>query len=392
MFPRMKKLNYIGIACFVFLLTGIHPVFAAGPPIPSSMDNTMAIFLVVLAFLLLICISILANVLLYTAKAKIEKEKINKEGLKIIPLVLFLLLANEMSARAGDLETATAPVTGSAIAGMSSFAFYMIMSVIFLELLVILVMLFYVKSFLKEEKMVLAKEVSPVTIKKPSINWWTKLNRFKPVEQEADIDLGHNYDGIRELDNRLPPWWIYGFYLTIIIACIYLYRFHVSHTGATNIEEYQASVIKADNDIKDYLVKKGDAVDENTVVLLTSPDDIASGKTIFTITCVACHKATGGGDVGPNLTDDYWLHGGGIKNIFKTIRYGSGAMPQWQNSYSNKQIAQLASYVKSLKGTNPPNPKAPQGDLYKEEPVINKLSADSTGKQNKTVTSASMNR
>ena len=150
--------------------------------------------------------------------------------------------------------------------------------------------------------------------------------------------------------------------------------------------------MEADKDIDKYLEKKGDDVDENTVVILASPDDIASGKAIFTITCVACHKATGGGDVGPNLTDDYWLHGGGIKNIFKTIRYGAVAMPQFQNSYSNIQIAHLASYVKSLKVTNPPIPKAPQVDLYKDAPVITNFSVDSTGNHKKAVRGLSVNR
>jgi cytochrome c oxidase cbb3-type subunit 3 len=198
------------------------------------------------------------------------------------------------------------------------------------------------------------------------------------MEQEADLDLGHDYDGIRELNNRLPPWWLYGFYITIVIAGIYLWRFHVSHTGMSSKEEYEASVLTADHDIKEYLAKKGESVDENTVTILSASEDIAAGKSIFIKSCVACHKESGAGDVGPNLTDDYWLHGGDIKSVFKTIRYGINAMPQWQNSYSNKQIAQLASYVKSLKGSNPANPKAPQGELYKEEATPAKPAADSS--------------
>jgi cytochrome c oxidase cbb3-type subunit 3 len=119
--------------------------------------------------------------------------------------------------------------------------------------------------------------------------------------------------------------------------------------------------------IQEYLKLKGDAVNENTVTVLTGAEDMAAGKKIFTTSCAACHKEAGGGDVGPNLTDDYWLHGGDVKNIFKIVKYGVNAMPQWQNAYSNKQLAQVASYVKSLKGTNPPNPKPAQGELYKEE-------------------------
>ena len=204
-----------------------------------------------------------------------------------------------------------------------------------------------------------------------------RLNSFRPAEQEADIDLGHDYDGIRELDNRLPPWWLYGFYITIIVGVIYLYRFHVSHTAPGSGEEYAAAVASADQEVKEYLKKKGDLVDENTVTLLTSEAALAEGKTIFMKSCVACHKEDGRGDVGPNLTDDYWLHGADVKSVFKTIRYGINAMPKWETSYSNKEIAALTSYVKSLKGTHPANAKAPQGVLVSEEAAPAKPAADS---------------
>jgi cytochrome c oxidase cbb3-type subunit 3 len=165
-----------------------------------------------------------------------------------------------------------------------------------------------------------------------------------------------------------------------------LWRFHISHTGPSSIEEYEKSVATADAQIKEYLKKKGESVDENTVTILTAPAELSAGKAIFTKSCVTCHKETGAGDVGPNLTDDYWLHGGDIKSIFKTIRYGINAMPQWQNAYSNKEIAEVASYVKSLKGTNPPNAKSPQGELYKDNVIPEKTKADSTtAKNNKTV-------
>jgi len=216
--------------------------------------------------------------------------------------------------------------------------------------------------------------------KKRLAGLWKGLNRFKPVEQEADIDLGHDYDGIRELDNRLPPWWLYGFYATIIVAGIYLYRFHVSHSGPSSIQEYETAVARADIEVKEYLKSKGESVDENTVSLLKDPGDIEEGKTFFAKSCVACHNEGGAGNVGPNLTDDYWLHGGDIKSIFKTIRYGINAMPQWQNSYSNKQIAELASYVKTLKGTKPANAKAPQGVLEADNVSSGKPATDSTAK------------
>ena len=251
-------------------------------------------------------------------------------------------------------------------------------SVIFLELLVIMVLLMNIKFLLKKEEQKLIPEAEMEIIKRNKLSWWDKFNKLRPVSQEADLDLGHDYDGIRELNNRLPPWWLYGFYLSIIIAVIYLWRFHVSHTGPSSIEEYESSVATAELKVQEYLKTKGENVDENTVTLLTDPADIQAGKAIFTnpINCVPCHREDGGGIVGPNLTDDYWLYGGSIKDIFKTIKYGTNkGMRSWKDDFSARQIAQVASYVKSLHGTNPPNPKEPAGDLYKEE--VSKPAADS---------------
>jgi len=238
-------------------------------------------------------------------------------------------------------------------------------TIIFVELLVILVLLYNIRFLLRADKVKVTEAEASMAGRGLLRDWWSRLNRFKPVAQEADIALDHEYDGIRELDNRLPPWWLYGFYATIIFGVIYLWRYHVSHSAPLSKDEFEIAVKKADEEVKAYLAQKGESVDENTVTVSVDAADIAEGKKIYTSSCVACHKADGGGMVGPNLTDDHWLHGGDIKSIFKTIKYGINAMPQWQTSYSNKQIAQVASYVMSLHGTNPPGAKAPEGRLFK---------------------------
>ncbi|MEO5595067.1 MAG: cbb3-type cytochrome c oxidase N-terminal domain-containing protein [Chitinophagaceae bacterium] len=348
------------------------------PPFHSSMDNPVMIGFIILMLILLLIIFMLAHLLLGIAQVKMKNEKEKTTVNKIIvPAVLLLFFfGNPLLAQ----NTASAVATATQIiAGVSATAFYIMASVTFLELLVIWVLLMNVRILLKVEKQKAERpEAVPVFWKARFKKWWIKLNSFKAADQEADIDLGHDYDGIRELDNRLPPWWLYGFYLTIIVAGIYFYRFHVSHTGQTGVQEYETAVAKADIEVKEYLKSKGESVDENTVTLLTEPGDIAEGKTFFVKSCVACHNEGGAGNVGPNLTDDYWLHGGDIKSVFKTIRYGINAMPQWQNSYSNKQIAELSSYVKSLKGTKPANPKAPQGLLETEGSEPDRPSTDST--------------
>jgi cytochrome c oxidase cbb3-type subunit 3 len=192
--------------------------------------------------------------------------------------------------------------------------------------------------------------------------------------------LDHDYDGIRELDNALPPWWKYGFYVTIVVAVIYLLRFHMWGTGPSPEQEYATEMEKAQIQIQEYMAKAKDLVDENNVSLADA-SGISAGNALYQKTCVACHGQKGEGGVGPNLTDDYWIHGGSMNDIFKTIKYGfpDKGMQSWQAQFSPKQIQQISSFVKSLHGTNPSNPKAPQGDLYqeggKEQPATDSIGA-----------------
>jgi cytochrome c oxidase cbb3-type subunit 3 len=331
--------------------------------------------------LLLIIIAILASLLLGAADLKLKKEKKGSVIPAAAPMLLFLLFSNtSLFAQAGNTAAQT---TSASIAGMAASAFYIMVTVIFLELLIIIVLLINIRFLLKVEKEKVAAplaETVEVTeaVKRTRLSWWDKFNKLRPISQEADLDLGHDYDGIRELDNRLPPWWLYGFYACIVFAVVYMWRFHVSHTAPSSLEEFETSVAKADLQIKEYLKMKGDNVDENTVTFLSGVSDMEAGKAIFTnpMNCVPCHGGDGSGivagnpGIGPNLTDDYWLYGGSIKDLFKTIKYGTNkGMRSWKDDLSAKQIAQVASYIKSLHGTKPAKVKEPQGELYKEEAV-----------------------
>jgi cytochrome c oxidase cbb3-type subunit 3 len=355
-----------GIAAIVFVIAIVSglPAFAGGPPVPSSLSNSLALTLVTLMIILLIIIAMLGNLLVEIAGIKLKKEKAEKEknrtAVATALLPIFLLLS---SGAVSQDEAKTSTVTS--IGGLSPLAFYGMLTIIFVEMLVILVLLINIKFLLKKD-VERVYEVTPVKKGKTFLEWWAKLNKFKPIEQESSVELEHVYDGIRELDNKLPPWWLYGFYVTIIFGVVYLWRYHVAYSAPLSKEELEISIKSADAQVKAYLEKKGESIDENSVTVLTDAQDLAEGKKIFTSSCAACHKEDGGGMVGPNLTDDYWMHGGNIQSIFKTIRYGINAMPQWQSTYSNKQIAQVASYVKSLHGTNPPGAKPPQGDIYTE--------------------------
>lgn len=377
-------------ALLIAMLFITQPAWAAGPPAPSIFGSALALSLLLLQAVLLLVIAILGNMLIGAADIKLKKRKEEKNaaGIATVLIPLFLLLSSSVFAQGTGAAETTAAAT---IGDMTKDTFYIMIAIIFVELLVILALLMNIRSLLRTEKENLVDasitEEEKIAIKKNQLSWWDRFNKLKPVSEEADLDLGHEYDGIRELNNRLPPWWLYGFYLCIIFAGVYLWRFHVTHNGPSSAQEYETSVADAKARIDAYLKAKGDAVDENTVVLITDKASLDEGKIIFEKSCVTCHKATGGGDVGPNLTDDYWLHGNDIKSVFKTIRYGFNAMPQWQMAYSNKQIQLVASYVKSLHGSNPPNPKAPQGVEMKEIPVTNP--SDTTKKD--TTTSAALN-
>lgn len=225
------------------------------------------------------------------------------------------------------------------------------------------------------------------------------------MEKERDQLLDHDFDGIKEFDNPMPPWWLNLFYITVFWAVVYLIYYHVTEIGDRSVDEYKKEYDPQWTKSKDpgyqpaeflpsyqkpyhflaaqdltprmrVLAAGGGKITSKAAVkvlktydLISDAPGLAGGKDIFIKNCVACHGQFGQGGIGPNLTDDYWLHGAGINNIGTTIFYGVTAkgMLAWGPILKEKEIQQVASYVVSLKGTNPPNPKAPQGDLVKEE-------------------------
>jgi cytochrome c oxidase cbb3-type subunit 3 len=222
----------------------------------------------------------------------------------------------------------------------------------------------------EEEKVKLAHEESLSLNEK---EWYKKLmqrlTKTVPVEDEKQLLMDHDYDGIKELDNNLPPWWVYLFYACIVFSVIYLVRYEIM--GAPDQEtELKNELAQAKIEVAEYMKTAPDLMDEKTVTLLTEQADLDAGKAIFTTNCVACHRADGGGQIGPNLTDDNWILGGGIKNLFHTItnggRDGKG-MIAWKGTLKPKEIQAVSSYIISLKGSNPKDPKAPEGDVWVEE-------------------------
>lgn len=345
------------------------------------MSNYLEILMIIIALLLVVVIWSLSSVLAMIAKKVVEQSKQAKKVLMILVIASSSLFSNYALCQDPTTSDSTAAAPVINYGGMSSTSFWTMGTVIALELLVVLLLVVFIKGLWKS----LHPIAQVATEKKIASSWlvttWNKLDKqfftkAAPIEQEADIMLDHDYDGIKELDNALPPWWKYGFYITIVVAVFYILKFEVWKTGQDQIQEYTTEMAEAKLQTEAYLAEMKENVDEKSVVM-SDAAGINAGKELFAKTCVACHMSNGEGGVGPNLTDDYWIHGGSINDVFKTIKYGypDKGMQAWSSTYSPVQIQQLSSYIKSLKGTNPPNAKAPQGDLYSELAKVDSVSA-----------------
>ncbi len=334
--------------------------------VTSSGYNQLEILLLLTAFFLLFVIWAFGQVLLVLSRQLLEK---NKNAAKIVSafLIVTLLLTSQTSSAQSTTSADSIKIISN-YGGLSATAFYFFAAVIAVEVIAILFLYFSIQNVYKglTEEKGSAEHVSKLKL------LWSKLDRniftkAAPIEREADYLLDHNYDGIQELDNALPPWWKYGFYITIVVAVIYLLNFHVFNTGKNPTQEYAAEMEQARVEKEIYEAKNKDKIDENNVPVADATG-IAKGKEIFANVCWACHGKSGEGGAGPNLTDDYWLHKGSLNDIYHTIKtgYPDKGMQSWASVYSPKEITYLASYVKSLHGTKPVNAKAPQGDLYKD--------------------------
>ena len=252
--------------------------------------------------------------------------------------------------------------------------FYALM--LFLAIVIVLVMLVAVSmirvlnTLSRKAEQERAEKLGIVYKARPSL--WTRflqqMNASVPVEEERNIELDHNYDGIKELDNHLPPWWKYLFYATIVWSVIYIFVYHFSDSLPLQEQEYRNEVAKADELKRKFLATQPKLeIDENTLAYKEDAAILSAGKELYTINCAPCHKADGGGGIGPNLTDEYWLHNGDIRGIFATIKNGvpEKGMVSWAGVMSPQQLRDVSFFVMSLKGTNPPGAKGPQGNIFK---------------------------
>jgi cytochrome c oxidase cbb3-type subunit 3 len=367
---------------FTWAQTQIVQATAAGP---KASPYTSPIFyaLCFVAILLFIFILQLSKVLTTVAGnyKRGDKTLWDKTMMIMIMIAATLALPAPMEAAAPTtVQPEPTPLLDFLHQGFGSNAINALASIIFFELLVVVYLLRLVRMFTRmEQEFESALIEKPATVTSPL---WDKLNASIAITEENAIMTDHEYDGIRELDNSLPPWWKYGFYLTIVWAFGYMLYYHIS-SGPSSAQEYKSQMTQAASDLAAYRKMAKNLVDESNVTVLKEGIDLQAGSSIFTQYCAVCHAADGGGIVGPNLTDNYWIHGNDIKNIFTTIKYGvqGKGMKSWQQELSPVMMAQVASYITTLEGTTPVSPKTPEGKLVeaKIQAVADTSATDTTG-------------
>ncbi len=285
---------------------------------------------------------------------------------KIIIPALLLVLAVPASAQ--QLGNSDVPHTISeTIGGMGDTLLYIILSISLLMLFLVTVVYFSIAR-LRDK---ILGETDPIYATRAKQSFWARVFGIDPIEEDKTKILDHNYDGIHELNNPIPAWFMWLFYGSVVAAVMYMFNYHVFNLGKLQEAEYTAEMKQAEIDYQVYLKTAGDKINTETVTALTDEKDLNKGKELFMKmgACASCHKDDGGGSIGPNLTDEFWKHGGGIKNVFKIISEGvpNTAMKSWKKDYSTIELQQIASFVISLKGSNPPDAKEPEGEKWREE-------------------------
>lgn len=172
--------------------------------------------------------------------------------------------------------------------------------------------------------------------------------------------LDHEYDGIQEYDNPMPRWWKNLFWATIVFSVLYVVNVGPIGSGAGRIANYERDMAAARAKYPAAAQALGDA---QLAALEKDPKVLALGKETFEKNCAACHRADGGGNIGPNLTDEYWLHGGRLSEVMHTVKAGvlAKGMPSWDKLLKPDQVTAVVAYIGTLRGTNPPNPKKAEG-------------------------------
>lgn len=339
---------------------------------PSMETNYILLGMALLQVIIILTLSGIMKTLGGNGQVWVDYLKGKKVGMVLLALFAGL-----------GLDAQAATTATSTMSAHSLFWWLLVVNLVFFVIIIaqLVVLKGLVRSIAGEpEEAVAVKAEEPAFVD----TILSKLTKRVEPEQEKDILMHHEYDGIRELDNVLPPWWLWLFYATIVWGVVYVVNVHVFKIWPDQDTEYAQEMAQAEVDIAAYVALQAAAVDENTVVALTDASAIGSGEKIFQEFCKACHGNAGEGNaVGPNLTDAYWLHGGSINDVFRTIKYGvvEKGMQSWKAELNPEQMQAVASYIFSIQGSAPANAKEPQGELYSpatEAPVETPATSGST--------------
>jgi cytochrome c oxidase cbb3-type subunit 3 len=373
----MRTKLYLSIS---LVMLGTLKAFAAETAVKANASiysNPLFIAMASLCAVLLMVIFILSAVLKTAVKTKI-RELLSNKATPII-LLMTMLSSNSMYAQT-NLATSNI-YESSPISGMHPLGFLALFLMLILELFVILwLCLMIMRIIVKQEQLAANKAGEQVE----KVSWFStflsrKVFGVAPLETDKDVLLDHDYDGIKELDNNLPPWWKYGFYLTIISSIVYMVSYHVTHSAKSSEEEYNAEIAQAEASVNAYRAKMAMNVDETNAQYLADAGKIATGKAIFIKNCAVCHGPEGQGLVGPNFTDKHWLYGNKPGDLFKIVKNGTNkGMKAWKDELSPVDIQNVISFIHTLQGTQPANPKAAEGELYEEEVSSADLGNDSS--------------
>jgi cytochrome c oxidase cbb3-type subunit 3 len=344
-----KKIKIKALSFFTTMLISCVALAQDTTKVEEASISGFEFMMIGIAAVLLLAVALLG--LTYVKLVKYKLEKLDKALLIAILLTALPILTQAQDVAAPVNEASAMSVNMLVMGG-----------VIFLELLAAVFLLFKINSLIN------IINPSPSEAKEPFFSFstpdfWDKFNASTAIEKEKDIMLDHDYDGIKELDNNLPPWWLYSFYVSIVWAFLYMGYYHV-FGGPSSIDTYQEEMELAKAEKEAHMLLAKNNVDENSVEMAEGAA-LTDGKQIYTANCAACHGANGEGGVGPNMTDDYWLHGGDLKAVFTSVKYGIPAMGMkaWESDLTPVQMQNVSSYIMTLKGTNPANPKEPQGEL-----------------------------
>lgn len=331
--------------------------------VPNYQKNlTIFYWFITLTIILLLAIIVLSGSISSLIKSDYFKERIGKKKdggsalLSVLLLVGFLFAGNELFALTFNRPGMAEEGQPWLLVENQDLYFFLAID------LVLLGVVFYLRSmFMNFMKMV--RKPKEKVIKSPVAKKLNKvLTDAVDVEEEHTILLHHEYDGIRELDNNLPPWWVWGFYATIVFAVVYVFHFHILGTGDLQNTAYEKEMIAKQKEVEAYLVKMAMNVDETSAELMEDENDLKQGKALFDVNCVACHLEDGSGKIGPNLTDNTWIYGYDIKEVFGVVKYGtSNGMPEHASKLKPTQIQQVASYILHFKAAA--NGKEPEGKI-----------------------------